>query len=314
MKVAIIGTGVMGTGVGLTLLAKGFEVSCHNRHPDNAAPLVAAGARLCATPSEAAEGASHVIVWVWNEAGLHDAVDGVGGVGGLCANAQPGQVYIDMSTQLPETSRAVAAQFAAKGAMFVDAPVHGSRAEAHAGGLWIMVGADAAAWSAALPVLQAVGATVHHMGPVGSGSAAKLCGNHLVSAILASLAESLAMAKKSGLDCHELIKLWGESDFRSPIIEGAGKSMIEGDFAVSFHLRTMVKDTELIRNHSESIGVPVLISNTVHELNKTAQNLGWGELNATAIYKLFELMAGMGMGQTLAGTPPGTPPDAPKKG
>ena len=291
MKVAIIGTGVMGTGVGMTLLSKGFEVTCYNRRPDNAAALVAAGARLCATPGEAASAASHVLIWVWNEAALHAAVDGEDG---LCAHAQAGQVFIDMSTQLPETSRAVAAQFAAKGAMFVDAPVHGSRAEAHSGGLWVMVGADVPAWQAALPVLRAVAATVHHMGPVGSGSAAKLCGNHLVSAVLASLAESLAMAKKSGLDCHELIKLWGESDFRSPIIEGAGKSMIDGDFAVSFHLRTMVKDTELIRNHSESIGVPVLISNTVHELNKTAQNLGLGELNATAIYKLFELMAGLG--------------------
>ncbi len=303
MKVAIIGTGVMGTGVGKTLLSKGYEVSCYNRHPENAAPLVAAGARLCATPGEAAQDASHVLIWVWNEAGLHAAVDGEQG---LCANAKPGQVFIDMSTQLPDTSRAVAAQFAAKGAMFADAPVHGSKGEAHAGGLWIMVGADASAWQAALPVLSAMGATVHHMGPVGSGSAAKLCGNHLVSAILASLAESLAMAKKSGLDCHELIKLWGESDFRSPIIEGAGKSMIDGDFAVSFHLRTMVKDTELIRNHSESIGVPVLISNTVHELNKTAQNLGLGELNATAIYKLFEMMAGMG-GTKLAPQPPQLP-------
>jgi 3-hydroxyisobutyrate dehydrogenase-like beta-hydroxyacid dehydrogenase len=290
MRVAIIGTGVMGTGVGLTLRAKGHEVRCHNRNPENAAALVEAGATLCATPAEAAEGASHVILLVWNEDALHAALDGAGG---LVAGARAGQVFIDMSTQLPETSRAVAAQFAAKGAMFVDAPVHGSRAEAHSGGLWIMAGADPAAWAAALPVLEAVGATVHHMGPVGSGSAAKLCGNHLVSAILASLAESLAMAKKSGLDCRELIKLWGESDFRSPIIEGAGHSMIDGDFAVSFHLRTMVKDTELIRNHSEAIGVPVLISNTVHELNKAAQNLGWGELNATAIFKLFELMGGM---------------------
>lgn len=291
MKVAIIGTGVMGTGVGLTLLAKGHEVSCYNRNPENAAALVAAGARLYASPGEAAAAASHVIVLVWNEAALHAAVDGADG---LCENAKAGQVFIDMSTQLPQTSRAVAAQFAAKGAMFVDAPMHGSRAEAHSGGLWIMAGADQAAWDAALPLLSVIGATVHHMGPVGSGSAAKLCGNHLVSAILASLAESLAMAKKSGLDCRELIKLWGESDFRSPIIEGAGHSMIDGDFAVSFHLRTMVKDTELIRNHSESIGVPVMISNTVHELNKAAQNLGWGELNATAIFKLFELMAGMG--------------------
>ena len=291
MKVAIIGTGVMGTGVGLTLLAKGHKVSCHNRNPENAAELVAGGAKLFATPAEAAAGASHVIIMVWNEAALHAAVDGANG---LCEHAIPGQVYIDMSTQLPETSRAAAARFEARGAMFIDAPVHGTRGEAHSGGLWIMVGAQPKAWDAALPVLNEIGATVHHMGPVGSGAVAKLCGNHLVSAILASLGESLAMAKKSGLDCHQLIKLWGESDFRSPIVEGAGRSMIDGDFAVSFHLRTMVKDTELIRNYSESIGVPVMISNTVHELNKTAQNLGWGELNATAIFKVFELMAGMG--------------------
>ena len=293
MKIAIIGTGVMGTGVGLTLLAKGHDVRCYNRSADHASALIEAGAVGCASPGEAAESASHVILLVWDEAALRSVLDGPDG---LYASAMSGQVFIDMSTQLPATAREVAQRFAAKGALFVDAPVHGSKAEAHSGGLWIMAGGDATAWAAAQPVLAEVGATVHHMGPVGSGCAAKLCGNHLVSTILAALGESLAMARKSGLDGHELIKLWGDSDFRSPIIEGAGRAMWDGDFAVSFHLRTMVKDTELIRNHSESIGVPVLLSNTVHELNKVAQNLGWGELNATAIFKLFELMAGIGAG------------------
>ena len=290
MNIAIIGTGVMGTGVGLTLLGKGHSVRCYNRTPDNAAPLVKAGAVLCATPQEAAQGASHVIILVWNEAALHAVLQGPDG---LLAHAAPGQVFIDMSTQLPQTAKDSAAAFAAKGALFLDAPVHGTRGEAHSGGLWIMCGAEPAAMTAALPVLNVIGATVHHMGAVGAGCVAKLCGNHLVSAILASLAESLAMAKKSGLDCAELIKLWGESDFRSPIIEGAGHSMLNHDFAVSFHLRTMVKDTELIRNYSESIGVPVMLSNTVHELNKVAQNMGWGEENASAIFKVFEVMAGM---------------------
>lgn len=69
--------------------------------------------------------------------------------------------------------------------------------------------------------------------------------------------------------------------------------MIGHDFDVSFHLRTMVKDTELIRNYSESIGVPVMMPNMLHELNKVVQNMGWGELNATAIFKVVEVMAGM---------------------
>lgn len=290
MKIALIGTGVMGTGVGLTLIRKGHEVRCYNRNPAHAQPLADAGAVVCASPGEAIESATHVILLVWDETALKWVL---GGPDGLLAHAAEGQVFIDMSTQLPATARTTAGALAECGALFVDAPVHGTRGEAHSGGLWIMAGAEPAAWDAALPVLQAVGETVHHMGPVGAGCAAKLCGNHLVSSILASLGESLAMARKSGLDGRELLKLWGESDFRSPIVEGAGGAMLDGDHTVSFHLRTMVKDTELIRNYSESIGVPVLISNTVHELNKMAQNLGWGDLNATAIFKLFELMGGL---------------------
>ncbi len=290
MKIAIIGTGVMGTGVGLTLLGKGHQVSCWNRSRDNAAQLVEGGALLCDSPAAAAEAATHVILLPWDETALRAVLDGERG---LVAAARPGQVFIDMSTQLPTTAREVAARFAANGALFVDAPVHGSRAEAHSGGLWIMAGAEPAAWEAAVPVFDAVGASARHMGPVGAGCAAKLCGNHLVSTIVAALAESLALARKSGLDGHQLIDVWSESDFRSPIVEGAGRAMWDGDFAVSFHLRTMVKDTELIRNHSEALGVPVMLSNTVHELNKVASNLGWGELNATAIFKLCELMAGI---------------------
>ena len=291
MNIAIIGTGVMGTGVGLTLLAKGHQVYCTNRTPANAQALVDAGAVYCATPREAAQNATHVLILVWNEAALRVALDGADG---LYAAAAPGRVFIDMSTQLPATAQQEAHEFAARGALFVDAPVHGSRAEAHSGGLWIMVGGEQAAYQSALPVLDAIGASVHYMGGVGSGCIAKLCGNHLVSLIVASLGESLAMAKKAGIDAYELIKLWGESDFRSPIIEGAGRSMLDHDFAVSFHLRTMVKDTELVRNYSESIGVPVLLSNVVHELNKVAQNHGWGDENASAIFRLFEQMAGIG--------------------
>ena len=290
MKIAVIGTGIMGTGVGLTLLGKGHEVFCYNRTPENAAELVKAGAVFCATPKQAIESVSHAIILVWNEVALRCVLEGPDG---LYVAARDGQVFIDMSTQLPETARAEGRAFEEKGALFVDAPVHGSKAEAHSGGLWIMAGGSQAAWDAALPVLGMIGATAHYMGSTGSGCIAKLCGNHLVSAILASLAESLAMAKKSGIDAHELITLWGESDFRSPIIEGAGRSMLNHDFAVSFHLRTMVKDTELIRNYSETIGVPVMLSNIVHELNKISQNRGWGEQNASAIFRLFEEMAGI---------------------
>ncbi len=107
----------------------------------------------------------------------------------------------------------------------------------------------------------------------------------------------MVLASKAGIDLNELVSLWMESDFRSPVVDGVGHSMIDRDFAVSFHLRTMVKDTELIRNYSESIGVPVMLSNMVHELNKVGENLGYGEENASAVVKVFEQMAGHVIGQ-----------------
>jgi len=290
MRIAIIGTGIMGTGIGLTLLSKGHFVQCYNRTREHAGELISAGATYCSSPSEAAKGAEFIIIFVWNKEALLDVL---AGEKGLLNSAGIGQIYIDMSTQLPETAKDEERMFSEKGADFLDAPVHGSKAEARNGGLWIMAGGKPHVFSKALPLLSQIGETVHYMGTAGSGCTAKLCGNHLVSAIVASLAESLAMAKKSGIDSNELLKLWGEVDFRSPIIDGVGRSMIDHKFDVSFHLRTMVKDTELIRNYSESIGVPVLISNVVHELNKIGQNMGLGEQNASAIIKVFEKFAGI---------------------
>jgi len=290
MKVAVIGTGIMGIGVGLTLLKKGHAVTAWNRTKANAEELLRAGAAWKESPRAAAEGADFVVNLVWNEEAVRTVV---GGPDGLYAAAKPGQIYLDMSTQLPATALAQAREFEKRGAAFLDAPVHGTKGEARSGGLWIMVGGDRAVYERALPLLRAIGATVHHMGPTGRGCAAKLCGNHLVSAMLASIAEALALAEKAGVDGFELLKVWGEGDFQSPIIDGAGHSMLRHQFGVSFHLRTMVKDTELVRNFSESLGVPVLLSNVVHELNKVAQNRGYGEENASAIYKLFQEMAGL---------------------
>ncbi|MDX9938422.1 MAG: NAD(P)-dependent oxidoreductase [Sphaerochaetaceae bacterium] len=288
--VAIMGTGIMGTGMGKVLLKQGYSVSCYNRTESNAKDLVAAGATYAKTPAKAAEAADFVIIMMWNKEALDSVVLGDDG---LFANAKDGQVFIDMSTQLPDTGLWLAKEFAKKGAGFLDAPVHGSKGEANSGGLWIMAGGDENTYRKALPILQIVGETVHYMGGSGKGYATKLCGNHLVSTIVAALCESMVLAKKAGLDPKEVLSVWMDSDFRSPVVEGVGNSIISRNFEVAFHLRTMVKDTELIRNYSESLNVPVLLSNIVHEINKVGLNKGYGEENASAVVKVFEEMAGI---------------------
>lgn len=288
--VAVIGTGIMGSGMGQTLLRDGWKVNCYNRTRGNAEALISSGAEYFGTPSGAAAEADFVILMPWDINALKSMLEGNDG---LFKNSVEGQIYIDMSTQLPETALWEAQGFSENGASFMDAPVHGTKGEANDGGLWIMTGGDKEVYDRLIPLLEVIGDTHHYMGEHGKGFAAKLCGNHLVSTIVAALGESMVLAEKAGIDRNELLKLWMESDFRSPVVDGVGNSIISRDFEVSFHLRTMVKDTELIRNFSESIQVPVLLSNTVHELNKVGLNKGWGEENASAVVKVFEDMAGI---------------------
>lgn len=293
-KIALMGAGIIATGLGRTLMNNGFSVNCYNRTKKNAADLIAAGAVYFDTPAAAAAGADFVISAVWNK----EAFDQIMlGTDGLYENAASGQIFIDMSTQLPETSITAASELKKRGAEFIDAPIHGSKGEANSGGLWIMAGGEKAAYEKALAILSVVGETVHYMGGHGKGYATKLCGNHLVSTVVAAVCESLVLANKAGIDPEEIVKVWMESDFRSPVVGGVGASAINRDFDVSFHLRTMVKDTELIRNFSESLNVPVFLSNVVHEMNKVGQNMGFGDENASAIVKVFEHMASTEIGK-----------------
>lgn len=293
-KIAIMGAGIMATGMGKTLLKNGYSVSCFNRTKKNSEALIDAGAVFYDTPAKAAHEADFVISMVWDKKAFDSVMNGSDG---LYENAAKDQIFIDMSTQLPETAVVAADAFSLKGAWFLDAPVHGTKGEANSGGLWIMVGGDKAAYDRAIEVLSIVGETYHFMGGSGKGYASKLCGNHLVSTVVAAVCESMVLASKAGIEPQEILKVWMESDFRSPVVDGVGNSIISRDFDPSFHLRTMVKDTELIRNFSESLDVPVFLSNIVHEVNKVGLNMGFGEENASAVVKVFEQMAGTEIGK-----------------
>ena len=287
-KIALMGAGIIAQGIGKTLLSKGFTVNFYNRTKSNATELINSGAVYFDTPAAAAAGADYIISAVWNK----EAFDNITlGAEGLFANAAAGQIFIDMSTQLPATAVIASAEYGKKGAFFLDAPIHGSKAEANSGGLWIMVGGKKEVYDNSIEVLNVLGETCHYMGDSGKGYASKLCGNHLVSTVVAAVCESLVLASKAGIDPEEIVKVWMESDFRSPVVGGVGGSAINRDFDVSFHLRTMVKDTELIRNFSESLDVPVFLSNIVHEVNKVGLNMGFGDENASALVKVFEHMA-----------------------
>ncbi|TFC75787.1 NAD(P)-dependent oxidoreductase [Cryobacterium sp. TMS1-20-1] len=209
-------------------------------------------------------------------------------------------IVIDLSTISPAASAAEAAAFSARGGVrFLDAPVFGSKGEAANGGLWIVVGGDEATFESSKVVLEPISATLHYMGPSGNGAKMKLVGNLAVAAQLEALGESLSLAKKAGLNLHDVLVVFAVTDFRSPIFDGVGSAVVANDYSPSFALKLMLmlKDGNLVKDFAKSLGVsvPGTIA-TVGTIERTV-DAGYGEENASALIKVLASDAGVDLAQ-----------------
>ena len=284
-SVAFLGLGTMGRGMAQNLLDAGHDLTVWNRTASKADDLVSAGAALAATPADAARAADIVLYCLANNDAVESVVFGDDGLLGAAA----GQVFVDMSTVSPGLSQREAEAFADAGADFLTAPVFGSKPQAEAGELWVVAGGPDAALDRARPALEALSQSIFHMGEeAGAGTSMKLTGNLLVSAMATALAESLVLAKKAGLDPDQVLEVIQAADFRSPTFEGAGRSMIDHDFAVNFSLGHMLKDATLIRHFAEDTGTPIPAFVAVRERLQAAANAGWADENFSALVKAAE--------------------------
>src|ERR1700754_459125 len=194
-SIGYLGLGTMGRGMVANLLEAGHDVTVWNRSSVDPAELP--GALIAESVADAARGREIVMYCLSDGAAVREVALGANGI---ASAVEPGTVVVDMSTISPELSAEEAAIFTDRGAPFLDAPVFGSKGEAAAGGLWVVVGGPADVVDRVRPVLDAVAATIHHMGPQGSGVRMKLVGNLVVAAQLAALGESLTLARAAGLD------------------------------------------------------------------------------------------------------------------
>lgn len=288
MNVAVLGLGTMGSGIAENVGAAGHRLTVWNR---SAGPTPA-GARRAATIAEAVADQDVVLVCVADDAAARAVVLGDDGA---LAHAGGDTVVVDMSTISPGLSDEEHARAAAAGVPFLDAPVFGSRGEAAAGGLWVVVGGDAAVLDRVRPVLDAVSATVHHLGRAGSGTRMKLVGNLLVAAQLQSLGEALGLAAAAGLDLDRVLDVVDVTDFRTPIYSGVGRAVLEGDYTPAFALRLMRKDAGLIQELADAVGAPVPGVAVATETLDAALDAGFGDLNASAMVRVLAHRAGVAL-------------------
>ncbi len=282
-SIGYIGLGTMGRGMVGNLLRAGHDVTVWNRTAEKIASD-APGASAAGSIAEAVAGRDVVLVCLSDDAAVREAVLGPDGV--LAHVAAP-TVVADMSTISPTLSDEEARVAEERGIPFLDAPVFGSKGEAAAGGLWVVVGGDAETLGTVRPVLDAVAETVHHMGGHGAGARMKLVGNLVVAAQLNVLGEALTLARRAGLDLHAVLGVLRVTDFRSPIFDGVGPAVLAGDYSPSFALDLMVKDAHLIDAFAAQVGCPLPGLAPVLDNLETAQRSGYGRENASALIKVI---------------------------
>lgn len=252
--------------------------------------LAAEGAVLADSPKEIAQQTDVVISCVSDSPDVEAVALGSDGI---IEGAKAGSLYIDMSTIAPATARQVYTALKEKGVDALDAPVSGGDIGAQQGTLSIMVGGDEAAFQRSLPILQAMGKKIIHIGEAGAGQVTKACNQIVVALTVQAVAEALTLAKKSGVDVARVRDALMGGFAQSRILEVHGKRILDGDFQPGFKLNLHRKDMSIVLQTGREVGVPLLGSAQVTTLMDALLAQGKGDLDNAALATLYELLAGI---------------------
>jgi 3-hydroxyisobutyrate dehydrogenase-like beta-hydroxyacid dehydrogenase len=292
-RIGFIGLGLMGHGMAKNLVGKGFPLTVlahRNRKPVE--DIVAKGAREAKSAAELARGSDVVLLCV---TGTPQVEAIVYADDGLLGAARQGLIVVDTSTAEPASTAALRADFVAKGAEFVDAPLARTPKEAEEGRLNTMVGADDAVFARLEPVFRAYCENVIHAGPPGHGHTLKLINNFLAMSIATATAEAAATAAKAGVSLAKLHEIISAGAISSGIFQlTLGKMLESGDLSgLKFTLANAMKDLRYYTHLAESLPTPALVGEAVHQSLVNANLLGFGERYIASLLEAQEKLAGV---------------------
>ena len=286
MKVAFLGLGIMGRPMATNLVKAGHEVSVWNR----TAGKEVEGARVAASPGEAAQGAEVVWMCLSDTAAVESVLFGPGGVE---PSLSEGMIIADSSTISPTATRHFAERVGKKGVQYVDSPVTGSKAGAEGGTLLFIVGGDEQAVERLKPLYAAMGKKIFQMGETGKGQSAKIVMNLQIALIYEGFAEALTLAAKLGVDTARLIPLVQASMVNSGVVTYKAPFVLGRDFSANFPLRLMRKDIRLALEAAKESRVKLPGLETVEEIYDMAIEDGHADLDYAATLLLLEKWAGV---------------------
>ena len=280
--VAFVGLGIMGAPMAGHLVDAGFDVIGVNRSPEKVQELVERGGRGADNIADAAREADVVAVMVPDSPDVQEVLAGDGGV---FETAKPGTLVIDFSSIRPDVTADLAAQAKEKGLRILDAPVSGGQAGAEAATLSIMVGGDEADFDAARPVLDAVGKTIVHVGPNGSGQTVKAANQLIVAGNIQLLAEAVAFLEAYGVDTKAALTVLGGGLAGSKVLDQKGENMLARSFQPGFRIELHDKDLGIVTSAAREAGVVIPLGAVVAQLMAAAKANGDGGLDHSALLR-----------------------------
>lgn len=284
MKIAFVGTGVMGQGMVANLLKAGHEVTVYTRTKAKADGLLALGAKWASSPAESARGADIAISMV----GYPNDVEEVWrGPQGFMSSAKPGCVLIDMTTSSPALARSLAAEAAMKGFGPLDAPVSGGDRGAREGTLTIMAGGAQQDFDFAQPVFAAMGKTIVLQGAPGTGQLCKLANQIGIASGMIAMAEALAFARATGLNLETTLRSISGGGASSWALLNLAPRVLKGDFAPGFYVKHFVKDIGLALDvcREQKVSLPGL--ELAAKLYAEVVAAGEGDAGTQALARLY---------------------------
>lgn len=289
--VGFVGIGIMGGGMAANLVKAGFDVVVWNRTRSKAETVE--GAAVAESPAEVARRCDVILICVSDSP---DVIEVVEGAGGLLEGMRAGSLVVDHSTISPSVTRQLAEKVTEAGGSWVDAPVSGGSEGAVNGTLSIMVGGDDADVARAMPYFEAMGKTITHVGPVGSGQLVKLVNQMLVVINQLAVSESLLFAEAAGLDLDATLQAVTGGAAGSWMLANRGPQMVARDWRPGFTIDLQQKDLRLVLEAADELGVPALGTSLAFHLYRTLQAQGLGSEGNHAMVKALEQMTGIEVG------------------